>query len=248
VLGWLLAAVAAAAPDAATLEQGWERWRETLDGCAKYPLRFDADAYQRLARGEVLRRRDRLDGTDRVLGMLWVAADLDTTWLAVQDPHGEDFVEGYIGEELPGSTFQSKLLYQRIALPWPLQARQWVIHVQNNQKLVRRTDGAVWERTWELSDRRGAAAEDPKAVWLPVNEGGWFLADVGGGTLLGYHVRTAVGGVVPDEAAVRWSFSTLSGMLTKIAGRAPTMRGHYSGDHEPVRRPDGSEIPRFTVP
>jgi hypothetical protein len=246
VVALLLAAGAAAAPDAATLERGWERWRAALDGSAKYPFRFDDEAYQRLARGEVLRRRDRLDGTDRVLGVLWVGADLDTTWLAVQDPHGDELVDGYVGEELPGSTFQAKLLYQRIGLPWPLQARQWVILVRNNQALIRATGGKVWERHWDLSDRRGAKAEDPKAVWLPANEGGWFLADVGEGTLLGYHVRTAVGGVVPDEAAVRWSFSTLTGMLTKIAGRTAEIRSHYAGDHAPIRRPDGSEIQRFT--
>lgn len=243
VVAWLLGA-AWAAPNAAALERGWERWRAELDEHAAYPFRFQPDEYARLAKGEVLRRRDRLDGTDRVLGVLWVGADLDATWLAVQDPHGGAPVDGYTEEVLAGSTFQSKLLYQRITLPWPLQARQWVIHVQNNQKLIRRTDGAVWERTWELSDKRGAKAEDPKAVWLRVNEGGWFLADIGGGTLLGYHVRTAIGGIVPDEAAVRWSFSTLAGMLTKIAQRAPTMRAHYVGEHEPIRRPDGSEIRR----
>ncbi|MEZ4238960.1 MAG: hypothetical protein R3F59_22970 [Myxococcota bacterium] len=245
MLALLALVAAAAAPDAATLQQGWEAYRPALDARAKYPFRLDAAAWAELAQGRVYRRRDRLDGTDRVLGVRWIAADLDTTWVAVQDPHGDDYVDGYVHEELPGSTFQQRLLYQRIALPWPLQARQWVILVQNNLGLIGQTQGAVWERTWDLSDRRGAKAEDPKAVWLPVNEGGWFLARVGGGTLLGYHVRTSVGGVVPDEAAVRWSFSTLTKMLERIAGRTGWVREHYTGDHAPLRRPDGTEIDRF---
>lgn len=238
----LLASLAAAAPPAEALERGWERWRAELDAGAVYPFRLDEAEWKQLAQGKVARRRDRLDGTDRVLGVVWVDADLDTTWLAIQDPHGE-YVDNMIHEDLPDSTFQQRYLYQRIDLPWPLASRQWVILVENNLRLLESTRGLVWERTWKLSDRRGAVAEDPKAVWLPINEGGWFLAASHGGTLLGYHVRTALGGIVPDEAVVRWSAATLEAMFQRIARKAGTMRVHYSGDHEPIRRPDGAPIP-----
>lgn len=235
---------ALAAPDATALQGAWEQWREALDRHARHPFTFDAAIWDKLAQGAVAKRRDRLDGTDRVIGVRWVDADLDTTWLAIHDPHGE-YVDGAVYETLPGSTVDRRFAYQRIALPWPLAARQWVIEIQNNLPLMAATQERVWERSWALSDRRGAKNESDSAVWLPVNEGGWFLAESVGGTLLVYHVRTSVGGVVPDEAAARWAFSTLDGMLTKIAERTVWARSHYRGAHEDVHRPGNTVVPRF---
>lgn len=245
-LGWLALAVAAP-PDRATLSAAWEAWRPALDTRARYAFRFDDAEWEELAAGRVARRRERLDGTDRVLGVVWVNAGLDTTWLAIHDPHGTT-IEDMVHEELPGSTVGRRYLYQRIGLPWPLAARQWVIEVVDNYPLAETTGGRFWERSWTLSDRRGATNEAPNAVWLPVNEGGWFLAEAAGGTLLGYHVRTSVGGIVPEEAALRWSFSTIEGLLTRIAERTTWVRGHYVGDHVPIGRPDGSPVPTFAGP
>jgi hypothetical protein len=242
---WSIAAWAT--PTADALRADWERWRAQLDAAAVYPLRLTDDEWSALAQGQVARRRERLEGTDRVLGVRWVDADLDTTWLAIHDPHGAE-IHGFVQEDLPGSTDQRRIVYQRIDLPWPVADRQWVIEVVNNVPLMRSTDGAVWERTWTLSDRRGARAEEPNALWLPVNEGGWFLARAAGGTLLGYHVRTVVGGVVPDEAAVRWSYATLASLLDGIADRVPFVRTHYVAGHAPVLRPDGTPIPPLTPP
>lgn len=240
-LGWV--AVAVAAPDAAALSAAWETRRGLLDTHAVYPFRFSEQEWAALSKGEVLKRRDRLDGTDRVLGVLWVDDTVDRTWLAIHDPHGAAAVEEMVYEVLPGSTPVRQIVYQRIGLPWPLASRQWVIETTNNLGLMGASAGAVWERTWRLSDQRGAKNESATAVWLPVNEGGWFLADVAGGTLLGYHVRTAIGGMVPEEAALRWSFSTLDGMLTRISGRTTWVRDHYVTGHAPVTRPDGTAIP-----
>lgn len=246
-LAWASVASATPGPDATTLRTGWEAYRAQLDRSGRYPFTLDDEAWARLAAGEVTKRRDRLDGTDRVLGVKWIDASLDLTWIAIQDPH-DDYVANMVYEDLPGSTLQERYLYQRIGLPWPLADRQWVILVRNNPSLWQATGGLVWERTWDLSDKRGAAGEKRDAVWLTVNEGGWFLASVAGGTLLGYHVRTAIGGIVPDEAAIRWSFSTLDGMLTRLAARATEMRAHYTGAHAPLMRPDGSAIPVFAGP
>jgi hypothetical protein len=242
----VLEGVAIAAPSATELAAAWERWRTELDAGARHPLRFEAREWEEIARGHVAKRRDRLEGTDRVVGVIWVAADVDTTWLATRDPHGDDYVDGFVEEELPGSTAERRLVYQRYDLPRPLADRQWVIEVVNNVALIRATGGALIERSWTLTDARGARAETPSAVWLPVNEGGWFLAEAGGGTILGYHVRTSIGGIVPDEVALRWSFSTLDGMLEDIAAKTTFIRGHYTGSHAPLRRADGTEIPRFT--
>lgn len=242
---WLVGVVAAwAVPDAASLAAAWEEHRPALDAKAHHPFRFDQATWNKLAKGEVAKYRERIEGTDRVIGVKWVDADLDTTWLAIHDPHGE-YVEGAVYEVLPGSTPDRRWAYQRISLPWPLAARQWVIEIENNLPLLSTTGGEVWERSWKLSDRRGAQNESPNAVWLPINEGGWFLAESSGGTLLVYHVRTAVGGVVPDEAALRWAFSTLDGLLTRIAERTGWIREHYVGDHAPIVRPGNTPVPRF---
>lgn len=244
MIALLVSAVAWATPSATELQTAWERWRPKLDAHAVYPFRFSDQEWSRLAEGKVIRRRDRLEGTDRVLGVVWSPADLDTTWVALQDGHGE-VIDGFTEILLPGSTFQHKVVFQRIELPWPLVPRQWVIDVINNRALLGATEGKVWERTWKISDRRDLPSEPGKGVWLDVNEGGWFFAEAGGGTLMGYHVRTVVGGIVPDEVATRWSFSTLTGMLQRVVGRTDWIRGHYTAEHEPVLRPGATEIPRF---
>jgi hypothetical protein len=236
-----------AVPSAAELEAAWEAHRPALDAHAVYPLRWTSDEYERVAKGKVARRRERLDGADRVLGMVWVPADQDTTWVAVQDPHGPVTVDGMVHEELPGSTFQRRLLFQSIDLPWPLATRQWVIEVTNNLPLIAATQGRVWERTWKPSEARGAKAELPDAVWLPVNDGGWMFVEAGEGTLLVYHARTVIGGNIPDDLATRWSFGTLSGMLEGLRDRVPWVRSHYVTGHDPLQRPDGKAVAPLPV-
>lgn len=167
-----------------------------------------------------------------------------TVWLATQDPHGS-YVAGMVNEELPGSTFHDRLLYQSLDLPWPLVTRQWVIRVKNNRALLDATGDAVWERTWDLSPARGAAAERPNAVWLDVNDGGWVFADAPGGTLLAYHVRSVIGGNVPDDVATRYVLGTLEGMLESLVSRSSWMVGHYTAGHAPIVAPDDRPVPVF---
>lgn len=238
----LVSALARDVPPAAELAAAWEEHRAALQQHAVYPLRWTDDEWARVAKGKVARRRERLEGADRVLGMVWVDAPQDATWVSVQDPHGS-YIDGMVHEELPGSTFQHRILYQSIDLPWPLASRQWVIEVVNNAALRDATTGEVWERTWKLSSLRGATHEDPDAVWLPENDGAWMYVEAGGGTLLVYHVRTVVGGSVPDDLATRWSFSTLSGMLSGVRDRLPWLTTHYVAGHELIRRPDGQPVP-----
>lgn len=239
---WLaIVAPALAAPAAADLEAAWERFRPQLDAHGVHPFRLSSAEWASVARGQVARRREHLTGTDRVLGVRWVPADLDATWIAIQDPHFA-ILEGFYEEELAGSTFQRKVAYQRIDLPWPLATRQWVITVVNNLPLIAATERRLWERSWTLSPERGAKGEVANGVWLDVNEGGWFLCEAAGGTLVGYHVRSTVGGAVPDEVATRWSYATIGGMLDDIADRTTGLWTHYSADHAPIRRPDGSVI------
>jgi len=237
-----LLATALATPSAAELSAAWEAHRGALDTHAVYPLRWTSDEIERVAKGKVAKRRERLEGADRVLGMIWIDATQDATWVAVQDPHGPVTVSGMVHEELPGSTFQHRILFQSIDLPWPLASRQWVIEVKNNLPLIAATNGAVWERTWDLSEQRGAKNELADGVWLPVNDGGWMFVEAAGGTLLVYHARTVIGGAVPDDLATRWSFGTLTGMLEGIRGRVPWAKSHYDAAHETLQRPDGKRV------
>ncbi|MEM6928131.1 MAG: hypothetical protein AAF602_14460, partial [Myxococcota bacterium] len=169
-------------------------------------------------------------------------ADIDTAWIAVQDPH-VSVIDGFVEEWLPGSTIEDKVVYQSIDLPWTLATRQWVIRVVNNAPLREATGGRFWERTWDLHPARGAKAEKKRGVWLDVNDGAWLFVEAAGGTLVGYHARTVVGGIVPDEIATRWSFGKIGRMLRQVADRVPWVRSHYVGDHEPILRPGPSPIP-----
>ena len=94
-------------------------------------------------------------------------------------------------------------------------------------------------------DRMVAAPRGPKAVWLPVNDGGWAYVSAGHGTLVCYHVRSVVGGNLPDELATRWSFGTLASLLRGIGKRIDWVRWHYTTGHTPIRHPDGSIIAPF---
>lgn len=231
-------------PSAEALRAAWEA--TASPHWVHRPTFSDRD-WSRLAAGKVVKRRERLDGPDRVIGAFWSASPKDPLWLSVQDERHWVVVDGYVDEDLPGSTFANRTLYQRIGLPWPFSDRQWVIELGNNDPLRAQTNNGVWERAWSLSTRRGSVHEDPDAVWVEYNDGGWILASLGGGTLLIYHVRATVDGSIPDEAATQWALMTVSGMLRQIDERATTeVPTHYVAGHVPIVRPDGSAIPFYT--
>jgi hypothetical protein len=212
------------------------------DGWVHRPA-FSDKEWSRLAADKTVRRRERLDGPDRVLGALWTEASHDQLWLAIQDEGCFETLEGYVDEDLPGSTFANRTLYQRIDLPWPFAARQWVVDIRSNRALLIASDGAVWERSWTQSDRRGAKAEDPDAVWVPETEGGWTLIGLAGGTLLVYHTRASPGGAIPEEAGTQWALMTVASVVEDADERARTViDAHYVAGHAAIERPDGSIV------
>ena len=235
--------VALGAPDVGALRAGVDVHRASLEAKAVYPLEFTDDELAKVAKGQVAKRRERVKGTDRVVGFAWTPASMDAVWVAMQDPDHWNYVDGFLEERLATSSFDKKVVYQRIKLPWPFADRQWVITVKNNMPLIGATKGRVWERTWGLSSERGAKSELKKAIWVEVNDGGWMVADVAGGSLLAFHVRTVLGGNVPDEVVIRYSMGTLQGLVGGLAERATTMSSHYDSEHTPVKRPDGTTIP-----
>lgn len=245
---WTLAALALAAPkdipeDASALRADIAHWEAMLGAHGKYTFKWTEDELEELAKGEVVKRRERLDGADRAMAAVWTSAPLDNLWVAVQDEDHDSMVKGLVEERLPGSTFQDKILFQLIDLPWPFADRQWVIRVVNNLDLYAKSEGRCWERTWDLTPERGAKNESESAVWVDTNDGGWLAAEVAGGSLVVYHARTVIGGNVPDDAASQWAMLTLGGMMRDIASQSLETPNHYHAPHSVIRRPDGSDIP-----
>ena len=241
----LLLGSAWAAPSADALAAGWAAWQSAL-GTARYAPLLEPRDFPRLAQGGIVRHRQHLDDADRVYGAVWTDAPREALWIAIIDDQHDTLVGGLTERPLPASTATRKLLYQHIDLPWPVSDRQWVIEITNNRALWAATGGGLWERTWVLGDAQGAVDAgltlQGDAVWLPVNDGGWLLADVAGGTLLAYNVRSVVGGNIPDEASVRWAYSTLDDMLEHVIDRAAVVPAHYGPAHDPILRPDDTPV------
>lgn len=243
---WLLLSANAGTPSAEEIRTDWAALKHPE---WVYRPEFSDQEWKRLAEGQVVKRRERVDGADRVLGAMWSPAAKDPLWVAIQDESHWVVVDGYVDEDLPGSTFADRVLYQRIGLPWPFADRQWVIAVGSNRALLATSGGRIWERTWTLSPRRGATVEAADAVWVGENEGGWILADAGVGTLVVYHVRATVDGNIPDEAATQWAQMTVAGLLEDVDDRArEAIPSHYIRGHAPIERPDGSNVPLYPPP
>lgn len=238
---WLaLTATFAGDPDPQRLEAELAVFEEQFRS-ARYPFAFEPRELETLKKGKVVKRRTRLEGADRVLGAVWVDASRDHTWVAVQDDEHWDAVKGFYEEVLSGDLHHPKVAFQHLDLPWPFLNRQYTILIENNDAL--RESTGIWERTWDLSDVRGATREEEGAIWVDVNDGGWVFAEVAGGTLLVYHVRTVIGGNIPDEAATRYAYATLGGLLRDAKEKAESMTTHYDASHDPIIRPDGTVVP-----
>lgn len=241
---WLiLTGAALAAPSAEVLRAAWEAQTAVMAANARFPVNLQAADFTRLSAGQSSRHREPTEGADRVVGALWTEIGRDALWIAILDDQHFDLVHGLVEEQLPGTGPLRKLLYQRLDLPWPLADRQWVIDIQSNTALAAASGGAAWERAWTLANPALARSPDPDAVWTTVNEGGWLLLPVAGGTLMIYQVRTDVGGAVPDAASAEWAWSTLDELLQTTVRRAAGLASHYTAQHAPIYRPDGSRVP-----
>jgi len=243
--------VAPAVPDAASLVAAWAAVAPQVQAEARIPLDLDAQDLARVAQGDIARHREHMDGVDRVLGIAWSAQPREALWVAIIDDACDTLVDGLVERHLPAELPGQKILFQHVALPWPLANRQWIIDIRNSARLYTDTAGAAWERTWTLADHQeqrrtavpGEGMPEAEAVWTPLNQGGWLLVDAGPGSLVVYHARADVGGAVPDDLATRLALATLKGMLRHVLDRAALEPAHYGPDHAPIQRPDGSPIP-----
>ena len=172
---------------------------------------------------------------------MWTPQPRDTVWLAILDDTHDTLISSLHEERLPSAENGRKRLYQFLDVPWPFQDRHWALEIWNSSALAAATGNRLWERTWLLLPESTAPEPVPEAIWTPVNDGGWLLLEVGGGTLLVYHARTLVGGNIPDELATRWAMTVLDDMLSHVIERAADIPAHYDATHKPIN--GGDDIP-----
>jgi hypothetical protein len=236
-----------AEPAPEQLRHDFETLRPLIDDAAVYPIALTDVELARVARPDtVVRRWEKLEGADRVIGLIWTEVPRDQLWVAIQDDDNWDgVVEGLTEQVLPGSNSGRKFLYQRIDLPWPFSDRQWLIEIVNNSALFDASRSRLMERTWMPNGRRDCELIRDNAVWVDVNDGGWLLAEAAGGTLMIYNARTVVGGAVPDGIATRYAYYTLDKLLRQMVERGRAAADHYNEHHQTLYRPDGSAIEAF---
>ncbi len=216
-------------------------------------ITLDEEAFETLARGEVVRyRRTESETVDGAVGVAWVPYPAEDLWLGAIDDVHQHLAEGLTETWLPGTVPGHKVLYQHYDVPPPFSDRHWVVVIENNPALYEASDGVVWERTWDLDSRNTEAlldvppgtVENPEeALWTPVNRGGWLLIPAEGGTIVVYQVSSDIGGNIPEELVVRFAMASLGSMIDHLQTLAQQTPDHYVGDHFLIVRPDGTPIP-----
>ena len=141
-------------------------------------------------------------------------------------------------------------LYQYLELPWPIRDRHWTIDISKATQLAARTDGVIWEHHWRLSEdgqKRGLQAINTppaleldaddlaKAVYLPINRGGWVAIRVSEhSTLLVAHVTTVMSGWIPDRFVAIYTTRTLNKMMSAIGEYTERVNDQYDHRRFPV--------------
>ena len=241
----ILCRSALAQPQASELASAWATHHETITAHTAAPILLSDDDFAVVAGGGIAKRRLIQAGPDRAIGVGWTPHPRSAVWVAIIDDIHNTMVEGLTEHRLGQSEAGGKLLYQRLDLPWPLNDRQWVIEIKNDQVLAQATEDQVWSRAWALTTHRAPEVADGEALWAPTLDGGWLALDVAGGTMVVYQARTTIGGVVPDGLVTRWAMSTLDEMLGNLFARAAEIPEHYSETHDPIIGGDGRPIPAF---
>ena len=232
-------------PTAESLVNSWNSVQESVDTKAVFPIELTRKDFEMIARGKVAKRRIREVGPDRAMGAMWTPVSRNRVWISILDDVHDNLVSSLTEHRLGKSKDGNKLLYQHLDLPWPVQDRQWVIEITNNQEIIQHSNNQLWERSWDLAEPHLMPNPDREAVWVPVTTGSWLLLPVENGTFVVYHARSAIGGRIPDEAVTRWALATLDEMMLHIAERAAKIDGHYTDIHEIIHGCDGKPIPRF---
>jgi hypothetical protein len=184
---------------------------------------------------------------DRPRLLVWLAA------LNIGTQHAERLTEHVMQFDDSGGS----VWYQYLNLPWPLKNRHWVIRNEKRTGLTAATNGVVWEHAWRLEERGRAAAQallesgevdgldardGRKALYLPVNRGGWTMFELDEDrTLVAIHVMTVMGGWIPDRLVANMASEQLEDMLTKLAPRADVIHERYDTSY-PIFTGDARRI------
>lgn len=179
------------------------------------------------------------------MGATWSPLSREAIWLAVLDDTHDTLVKILSERTLYYTEDGRKVLYQHLDLPWPISDRQWVIEIWNNAKLTEATDNQIWERVWNLTDSSSMKHPDPEAIWAPMTDGAWLFIPALGGTLVIYHVRSTVGGAIPDEVVTRWALATIDEMIVHAVTRAEEIPTHYDAKHFSINGGNNQPVPPF---
>lgn len=254
LLGFITAATVAANPTAKELNAVWKKYCAAAPQFSQIPVPKTTESdWALLTKGEIVTRRFRVPDTpvDRVLAMHYIDQPPASIWVAILDGEHGSLSSDLYEWEFPGATPISKVLYQHLDLPFPIDNRHWIIHAASNRALFRATHGTAWERGWRLDPGGESSlaripselqANGDDAIWTPANSGAWLLLSVGWGTLAVYQLETNIGGWLPDDWVTSFALSSLTDLIEtteKLADRIPS---HYRSGHDPVCRPDGSVI------
>ena len=183
-----------AATDLETLARGEPVVRVSADPSAEHPTEVVAS---------------------QTFGFEIVEAPRLLVWLALLGGAGEGtegrFTRALLAE-LPDGAY---VRYQHVALPWPIQDREWVIQCEKNVALARRSGGRIWEHHWSLQANGKALLDTAfdagrlpgiqrkmldESIYLPANRGAWILFDLGAGrTLVVAYLDVKFGGSIPDR-------------------------------------------------
>jgi hypothetical protein len=257
MIGLCFVITLAANPGRAELKTAWQRFAESESRHLRVSLPTVTDAdWTALAYGDTVTHRYRpVDSPiQRVLALRFIDQPPSSVWLAILDGDHAGLPPEITNWDFPGATGTAKVRYTRLDLPFPVSDRHWVIAARSNAELYQATDGAAWERSWDLDPRGETALQElPKslqaagedAVWTPRNRGGWLLLTVSWGTLAVYQLETDIGGWIPDGLVARYAESMLNTLVGKTATLADREAVHYTTGHQPIEAPDGTVVPPF---
>lgn len=238
-------AIAGDHPSTEKLHEAWKKIEPTVRADATFPIALEQGDFSAIANGQIAKRRIRENGPDRAMGAMWAPIDRNHIWIAILDDGHDNLLSSLTETRLENSEHGHKRLYQHLDLPWPVHNRQLVVEIQNNTDISNATEGFLWERSWDLAEPALMDKPDPSAVWIPLATGSWLLFPVENGTVVVYHVRSTIGGRIPDEVVTRWAMSTLDEMMQHIVDRAGNIHTHYTGNHEILLGGDNLPIEQF---
>lgn len=262
-IAWLVSANHAVATELAELTAAIEAYNghESIE----LPLPSDKELRQ-LAAGQVVKIRRRMPIANssgeqadriRIVGYRVIEQPRLLVWLAALDvgtQHSKALTEHLIASDNVGGS----VWYQYLKLPWPVKNRHWVIHNTKNTALAAATGGTVWEHAWRLetggrdiamqllADGQVAGltpADGEKAIYLPINRGGWtvFALDRHR-ALVAAHVTTELGGWIPDSLVASTVSRQLQSMLSALEQRAASIHLTYTSSSYPIFTGDGKLI------